>query len=419
MDFTRERVSLADIRPSKENPRSEFGDIDALADSIRATGNEPVNPPVVVRDGNVYRIVDGERRYRALREVWKREPGHEVTVLVAGDLDAANELVALVATDDKLQLSDAERARGVQQMLILGVDEERVSRASRASAKQVRAAKRLAGRVQDGWQVTLDQLAAADALDSEEDREAVLSAGESWRWKERSIRARMDREQKAARKLEWLVDAGIPVQAGGHAPEGMEHVANVFSYESLARVKEAAKELDGSCLAIMRDGSIQFLAPGGHPVLEAEEDPRAAEAAREHAAAESLGLRLFRFVLADAFACGADMEGRVRSARARGAVTLLPFEDGELEELGRLADAFIAEQPVGRYEVGQYLLQHAERVARGFTPRWSGRPSAVDAERLLAAIEAFRLAGFGAFDEGDAWLEERAREAAGETGERG
>ena len=119
MDFTRERVSLADIRPSKENPRSEFGDIDALADSIRATGNEPVNPPVVVRDGNVYRIVDGERRYRALREVWKREPGHEVTVLVAGDLDAANELVAMLATDDKRQLTEAERARGVQQMLVL------------------------------------------------------------------------------------------------------------------------------------------------------------------------------------------------------------------------------------------------------------------------------------------------------------
>ena len=58
---------------------------------------------MVVRDGNVFRIVDGERRYRALREVWKREPGHEVTVLVAADLDAADELVAMVATDDKLQ----------------------------------------------------------------------------------------------------------------------------------------------------------------------------------------------------------------------------------------------------------------------------------------------------------------------------
>lgn len=419
MDFTRERVSLADIRPSKENPRSEFGDIDALADSIRATGNEPVNPPVVVRDGNVYRIVDGERRYRALREVWKREPGHEVTVLVAGDLDAANELVAMVATDDKLQLSDAERARGVQQMLILGVDEERVSRASRASAKQVRAAKRLAGRVQDGWQVTLDQLAAADALDSEEDREAVLSAGESWRWKEQSIRARMDREQKAARKLEWLVEAGIPVQAGGDAPEGMEHVANVFSYEPLSRVKEAAKELDGSCLAIMRDGSIQFLAPEGHSVLEAEEDPRAAEAAREHAAAESLGMRLFRFVLADAFACGVELEERVRSARSNGPLISPPFEDSELDELACQIDSFRASQPVGRYEVAQYLMLHAERLSYGFTPRWSGEPSPIEAGRLLAAIEAFRLAGFGAFDEGDAWLEERAREAAGETGERG
>ena len=209
------------------------------------------------------------------------------------------------------------------------------------------------------------------------------------------------------------------MQAGGDAPEGMEHVANVFSYESLARVKEAARGLDGDCLAIMRDGSIQFLAPGGHPVLEAEEDPRAAAAAREHAAAESLGMRLFRFVLADAFACGVELEERVRTARSNGPLIRPPFEDSELDELACQIDSFRASQPVGRYEVAQHLMLHAERLSCGFTPRWSGEPSPIEAGRLLAALDAFRLAGFGAFDEGDAWLEERAREAAGETGERG
>lgn len=88
-------------------------------------------------------------------------------------------------------------------------------------------------------------------------------------------------------------------------------------------------------------------------------------------------------------------------------------------DIAALADSIRASQPVGRYEVAQYLMLHAERLSYGFTPRWSGEPSPIEAGRLLDAIEAFRLAGFGAFDEGDAWLEERARAAVGETGERG
>lgn len=144
MDFVKESVALADIRPSGTNPRKNFEGIDELAEAIRATGGKPVNPPVVVRDGNVYRIIDGERRYRALSKMYKRHEAEVmVPVLVACDMDAANEMVAMLATDDKLRLSDEERAAGVQQMLILGVDEQTVSRASRATREQVKAAKKL------------------------------------------------------------------------------------------------------------------------------------------------------------------------------------------------------------------------------------------------------------------------------------
>lgn len=70
MQFEKKSVRLGDIRPSGQNPREDFGDIGALARSIEATGGEPLNPPVVVADGNVYRIVDGERRYRALSSIY-------------------------------------------------------------------------------------------------------------------------------------------------------------------------------------------------------------------------------------------------------------------------------------------------------------------------------------------------------------
>lgn len=70
MQFEKKSVRLGDIRPSEQNPREDFGDIGALARSIEATGGEPLNPPVVVADGNVFRIVDGERRYRALSSIY-------------------------------------------------------------------------------------------------------------------------------------------------------------------------------------------------------------------------------------------------------------------------------------------------------------------------------------------------------------
>ena len=145
MQFEKRQVRLGDIRPSGQNPREDFGDIGALARSIEATGGEPLNPPVVVADGNVYRIVDGERRYRALSSIYGED--REVSALVADTMDEANELVAMLATDDKRQLTEAERARGVQQMLVLGIDEQRIERASHATAGQIRAARKLRGRI--------------------------------------------------------------------------------------------------------------------------------------------------------------------------------------------------------------------------------------------------------------------------------
>lgn len=105
MQFEKKSVRLGDIRPSSQNPREDFGDIGALARSIEATGGEPLNPPVVVADGNVYRIVDGERRYRALSSIYGED--REVSALVADTMDEANELVAMLATDDKRQLTEA------------------------------------------------------------------------------------------------------------------------------------------------------------------------------------------------------------------------------------------------------------------------------------------------------------------------
>ena len=70
------RVKTEDVYPSEGNPRRDFGDLDALAASFAlnpAHPGEPMTPPLLVQDGGVYRIVDGERRWRAMRKAGTAE----------------------------------------------------------------------------------------------------------------------------------------------------------------------------------------------------------------------------------------------------------------------------------------------------------------------------------------------------------
>ena len=285
MQFEKRQVRLGDIRPSEQNPREDFGDIGALARSIEATGGEPLNPPVVVADGNVFRIVDGERRYRALSSIYGED--REVSALVVESMDEANELVAMLATDDKRQLTEAERARGVQQMLVLGVDEQRIERASRATARQIRAARRLRGSI-EGRQVTLEQLEAASAFDDEKDIEAVLAAGEGWAGKADSIRRRNERKEAKAEDYDAFGDAGIPVVK--EQPDGFAYAD--WADCGAAAAKLEAKEFAAGTVAVWKGSYWGLFAPKGGDDAEpekTEEEIRAEqEAEREKTALEGL-----------------------------------------------------------------------------------------------------------------------------------
>lgn len=317
MQFEKRQVRLGDIRPSEQNPREDFGDIGALARSIEATGGEPLNPPVVVADGNVFRIVDGERRYRALSSIYGED--REVSALVADTMDEANEIVAMLATDDKRQLTEAERARGVQQMLVLGVDEQRIERASRATAGQIRAARKLRGRIDAGVQVTLEQLEAASAFDDERDIEAVLAAGDGWAGKAASIRRRNEREEAKAEDYDAFGDAGIPVVK--EKPEG-------FVYTSWANFGDAAKKLEGEdvtgFVAVMADRYWELYKPddrsGAEPEKTEEEIRAEQEAEREEVALKDLYRRMVGFITSGAFTIHDDLKRIVREARVQPVV---------------------------------------------------------------------------------------------------
>lgn len=414
MQFEKRQVRLGDIRPSEQNPREDFGDIGALARSIEATGGEPLNPPVVVADGNVYRIVDGERRYRALSSLYGED--REVSALVADTMDEANELVAMLATDDKRQLTEAERARGVQQMLVLGIDEQRIERASRATAGQIRAARKLRGRIDAGVQVTLDQLEAASAFDDEKDVEAVLAAGDGWAGKADSIRRRNEREEAKAEDYDAFGDAGIPVVK--ERPEGTSYVD--WIHLGLADAKLKRIDVAPGTVAVADSVGWYLYAPDdGAEREKTEEEIRAEqEAAREDEALKDLYRRMVGFITSGAFTMPDDLKRIVREARVEPVVAADAIGgDPSFETDKRIAGAreeFMARlgpSDPSEYEAGFRLMAAARDMVR-LDSSYSGD----DAEGWLEHWEMFRSAGFEPGGD-DGWLLARVQESAEEEDE--
>lgn len=405
MQFEKRAVRLGDIRPSEQNPREDFGDIGALARSIEATGGEPLNPPVVVADGNVFRIVDGERRYRALSSIYGED--REVSALVAESMDEANELVAMLATDDKRQLTEAERARGVQQMLVLGIDEQRIERASRATAGQIRAARKLRGRIDAGVQVTLEQLEAASAFDDEKDVEAVLAAGEGWAGKADSIRRRIEREEAKAEDYDAFGDAGIPVVK--ERPEGSNYVDWIALGGVAAKLERNELALHPGAVAVAEGGYWYLYEPGdgsGAEPEKTEEQIRAEqEAEREEAALKDLYRRMVDFTADGAFVV---CDGIARYVLENRIVPVGLSDTMGEERLKQARDRFMARLGAtdpGKYEAGCGLMRIAKNMAQ-LNSSYCGD----DAEGWIEHWNVFRAAGFTPNDE-DEWLRARVQES--------
>jgi hypothetical protein len=153
--ITTERVKTADVYPDPSNPRVKMTGIQEMADSFALNAGEPFTPPLLRRDGGIYYIVDGERRWNAL----KAAKTTEFTATVCDSLDEANAMLAMLATDDKQPLSNLERSRGVQQMLTLGIDPDMAAKAARIDAQKVYKVIKAQAIVDDAAEdMTLDRL---------------------------------------------------------------------------------------------------------------------------------------------------------------------------------------------------------------------------------------------------------------------
>lgn len=251
------RIPLEDVYPDEANPRSKesMGDIAALADSFALNAvnpGEPVNPIVVVADGGIYRIVDGERRYRAMRSLKKTD----CMAVVCEGMDEANAMLAMLATDDKERLTDAERSRGVQQMLLLGVDPEQVEKAGRMAKGSARRVRRAMAMVDDAAEdMSLDRLVAISEFEGDPEAVARLENCSEQEW--RRVRDDMMREREAEALEESLrgaaASAGLAVS--DDPPDGMRYDGRANDPE---RVREMAAELPAGSV-----GSISATRWGG------------------------------------------------------------------------------------------------------------------------------------------------------------
>ena len=122
-------VDLDQLSPGAQQPRHQMDDVklDELARSIKANG---VVQPILVRpDGNAYRIIAGERRWRAAQRAGLRR----VPVVVRENPDDTEESLLELALIENIQREDLnplDQARGYQRLTEeFGLTQEQIAAA--------------------------------------------------------------------------------------------------------------------------------------------------------------------------------------------------------------------------------------------------------------------------------------------------
>jgi ParB family chromosome partitioning protein len=119
------RVPIDKVRPNPGQPRRQWdeGSLNELADSIRELG--VIQPVIVEEDGEGYRIVAGERRYRAAKIAGLTE----LPVLVKSLSEERRLEVALVENIQREDLNPMDEAMAYRQLMELGpMSQEDVAR---------------------------------------------------------------------------------------------------------------------------------------------------------------------------------------------------------------------------------------------------------------------------------------------------
>ena len=106
-------IPISDIDPNLSQPRKAFDaeSLSQLADSIRQKGM--LQPILVVREGSRYRIVAGERRYRASRLAGL----HTIPCLIKEFSESEQLEAALIENIQREDLNPIEEAQAIQSLM--------------------------------------------------------------------------------------------------------------------------------------------------------------------------------------------------------------------------------------------------------------------------------------------------------------
>lgn len=113
LDTTVRDIPIADIDPNLAQPRKDFGkdSLEQLADSIRQAG--VLQPILVVENGTRYRIIAGERRYRAARIA-----GLETIPCIVRNLTEEQQMeAALIENLQREDLNPIEEAQAIKSLM--------------------------------------------------------------------------------------------------------------------------------------------------------------------------------------------------------------------------------------------------------------------------------------------------------------
>lgn len=117
-------VRINEIEPNSEQPRKNFNDakLSQLSESIKQHG--VVQPLIVQRDGSIYRIVAGERRWRAARLA-----GLQTVPVIVRELSSRQVMeIALIENIQREDLNPIEEAEAYEKLISeFGMTQEEVS----------------------------------------------------------------------------------------------------------------------------------------------------------------------------------------------------------------------------------------------------------------------------------------------------
>ena len=108
-----QQLRLIDVEPNRNQPRRNFDDekIEELSKSIKEYG--VIQPIIVIKEDNYYRIVAGERRWRAA----KKAGISEIPAIVREYSEQQNKEIALIENIQRENLNPVEKAMALKEIL--------------------------------------------------------------------------------------------------------------------------------------------------------------------------------------------------------------------------------------------------------------------------------------------------------------